>query len=149
MHKIFIEPLNQTIEVEDGANLRTSLIGAGIEVLSPCGGCASCSRCIVIIKNGAENISEIQFEEKQLLGNVFHMTKERLSCQTSVLGNIHVDVSAHQKKEEVKVQKIVRKSKEDVVADKEKRKAERDALPPREGGWKKPKSFKYSQEDDK
>ncbi len=147
MHKIFIEPINQTIEVEDGANLRESLISAGIEVLSPCGGVASCTRCVVIIKNGAENISEIKFEEKQLLGNVFHMTKERLSCQTTVSGNVHVDVTSHMPKDEVKAQKIVRKSKVEVAADREQRRADRDALPPKEGGWKKPKSFKYSRED--
>lgn len=147
MNKVFVEPINKYVEVEDGANLRESLIKAGIEIMSPCGGCASCSRCVVIVKSGAENLSEIEFTEKQILGNVFHLTGERLSCQAKVLGNVHVDVSLHLEKEAPKAKKIVRKTRTEVAEDKIKRKAERDAEPPKEGGWKKPKSFKYSEED--
>ena len=147
MPKVFIEPLNTQIEVAQEANLRESLIAAGHEILSPCGGCASCSRCVVLIKEGAENISEISFEEKQLLGNVFHMTKERLSCQTRVLGDIHIDISEHLKKHEPRSQKIVRKTKAQVKADSEKKREELMNMPAKEGGFRKPKSFNYSEED--
>ena len=147
MHKVFIEPLNKTIEIEDGAILRDALIQAGIEVTSPCGGCASCSRCVVIVKHGGENLSEIEFTEKQIIGNVFHLTGERLSCQTKVLGNVHIDVSAHVTAEAPKNKKIVRKTRSKVAEEKEQRKQERDAKPPREGGFRKPKSFKYSDEE--
>lgn len=147
MYKVFVEPINKNVEVEEGANLRESLIKAGVEIKSPCGGCASCSRCVVIIKSGAENLSEIEFTEKQILGNVFHLTQERLSCQTKVMGNVHVDVSLHLEVEKPKAKKIVRKKRVEVEEDKIKRKAERDAQPPKEGGWRKPKSFKYSKED--
>lgn len=147
MGKIFIEPLNKTIEVESGANLRETLINNGIEITSPCGGCASCSKCVVLIRSGAENLSEIEFTEKQIIGNVFHLTKERLSCQTKVLGNVHIDISAHITEPPKKAAKIVRKTRTEVQEERETRKAERDAKPPKEGGWYKPKPFKYSDED--
>ena len=76
------------IEVEVGANLRDSLISNGLNIKSTCGGCASCGQCVVIINANAESLSEISFEEKQILGNVFHLTAERLSCQTTVNGDV-------------------------------------------------------------
>lgn len=38
------------------------------------------------------------FDEIRLLGNVFHITKERLSCQVRVTGSVTIDISAHEKK---------------------------------------------------
>ena len=35
---------DKNIEIEDGANLRTSLISNGYQITSTCGGCASCRR---------------------------------------------------------------------------------------------------------
>jgi hypothetical protein len=43
------------------------------------------------------NLSPQTFEELRLLGNVFHITKERLSCQTKLLGDVTLDISAHDK----------------------------------------------------
>ncbi len=53
----------------------------GIKVRSSCGGHATCSDCIVLVKSGGNNMSDINFEEKKLLGNVYYITKERLACQ--------------------------------------------------------------------
>ena len=36
------------------------------------------------------------FEELRILGNVFHITKERLSCQTRLTGDATIDISAHE-----------------------------------------------------
>ena len=95
MHKVTVLPYNETIEVSDKSNLRDSLDRAGYTVKSTCGGCATCGLCVVVLETGEDNISDIAFEEKQLLGNVFHLTKERLSCQVDILGDITVDISAH------------------------------------------------------
>jgi ferredoxin len=146
MHKVKILPQEKEIHVETGSNLRESLIQNGFEIKSPCGGVASCASCIVIVKNGEENLSEISFEEQQLLGNVFHLTKERLCCQAKVNGDIEVDISAHGKKQSLP-SKVIRKSKEKVATDLEVRKQEMRDRPAKEGGWKKPKSFNYNKED--
>ena len=146
MHKVFVEPLNKTVEVEDGNNLRDALTAEGIHINSSCGGCASCSKCIIVVKNGAENLSDIEFTEKQMLGNVFHLTGERMSCQAKVFGNVHVDVTSHMPKQEKKSKKIVRKQRTQVEEERAERKKELDSKPPKEGGFRRPKSFKYSDE---
>ena len=64
---------------------------------SSCGGHASCSDCVIKVRSGESNLTEPTFEEINLLGNVFHITKERLSCQTKVLGDVTIDVSGHDK----------------------------------------------------
>jgi hypothetical protein len=43
------------------------------------------------------NLAPQTFEELRLLGNVFHITKERLSCQTKIKGDVTIDISAHEK----------------------------------------------------
>lgn len=141
MPKITVFPGNSEIIVESDLNLRDALMQNGHPIKSTCGGCASCGQCVVIVKSGFENLSEIAFEEKQLLGNVFHITQERLSCQTKVLGDITVDVSAHLQ-ETVKPSKIVRRSREEADSIVEERKAKAKERPQRQGGFKKPKGFK-------
>lgn len=146
MHKIKIHPQDKEIHVKSGTNLRECLIQNGFEIKSPCGGVASCASCIIIVKDGEENLSEISFEEQQLLGNVFHLTKERLCCQASVNGDIEIDITAHGKKQALP-SKVIRKTKEKVASDLEIRKQESRDRPVKEGGWKKPKFFNYNKED--
>ncbi|MBT4792672.1 MAG: (2Fe-2S)-binding protein [Halobacteriovoraceae bacterium] len=140
MYKIKVIPENKVIEVNQGDNLRTSLIAAGFEIKSPCGGCASCAQCVVKIVTGCDNLNEIPFEERQLLGNVFHLTAERLSCQTIVNGDIEVDISQHMisKKEPSHVLRRTRKEADDII---EQRRENSKNKPQKQGGFKKPKSF--------
>ena len=113
---------------------------AGFDIKSTCGGCASCAHCVVVISEGEDNISETSFEEKQILGNVFHLTKERLSCQTKVLGDISVDISAHlQDKPKPKTHRRTREQAETVIEERKQKSKER---PQRQGGLKRPKPFK-------
>ena len=58
-----------------------------------CGGNASCSTCRVEVVAGGEHLSEIDFEEQDLLDREaltepFH----RLSCQAKILGDVMVQV---------------------------------------------------------
>ena len=53
----------------------------GINIRSSCGGHATCSDCVVIVKSGEKNMTDVNFSEKKLLGNVYYITKERLACQ--------------------------------------------------------------------
>ena len=145
MPKIFIKPSNTEIVVESGTNLRNVLIKEGYPIKSTCGGCASCATCVVVIKDGDNNISEISFEEKQLLGNVFHITKERLSCQVEVLGDLTVDISLHTN--EIP-KKIIRKSKTQVEQEKVQHAQEASERPVKEGGFRRPKQFNYSKDED-
>lgn len=141
-HKITVLPEEKIIEVENRANLRSSLIDNGFEIKSVCGGCASCSSCIVVIKDGLENLSEILFEEKQLIGNVIHLTGERLSCQAEVLGDITVDISMHLGAPKPPKGSIKRRSREEYEKVIEERRENSKNKPQKQGGFKRPKPFK-------
>ncbi len=143
MYKLTVMPSGQIIEVDEGENLRQSLIKNGLSVKSPCGGCASCGQCIITVKDGLNNLSDISFEEKQLLGNIFHMTQERLSCQTTIVGDVTVDITNHMEKKATPVM-TKRRTKDEAEKIIEERKENSKNRPERQGGFKKPKSFTSS-----
>ncbi len=97
MHKVTLWPSGETLEVSSEENLLVQFKKSGKKIKSSCGGCASCGDCVVIVKSGESNLTPQTFEELRLLGNVFHITKERLSCQTKITGDVTIDVSAHEK----------------------------------------------------
>jgi Na+-transporting NADH:ubiquinone oxidoreductase subunit NqrF len=140
MPKITILPIDTEVEVTAGSNLRTALIENGVVVKSPCGGHASCSQCIIVIKEaGEEAVNPVSFEEQQLLGNVYHLTSERLSCQVLVADDITVDVSNHMDlKTKVKTHRRTKEEAKKVVSE---RQEKSKAKPKKQGGQKRPKSF--------
>ena len=83
--KISFTHNDEVIDGNSTDSLLTILKAAGKSIKSTCGGCASCGQCVVVLEDGDKNVSEPNFEEKQLIGNVFHITKERLACQTSIV----------------------------------------------------------------
>jgi ferredoxin len=97
-HKVTLKPSGAVVEVEEGKNLLQALRDDGdTYIKSSCGGVASCSDCIIKIVSGEDNLTPPPFEELKLLGNVFHITKERLACQTKILGPVTIDISKHNK----------------------------------------------------
>ena len=93
------------IEVVDGANLRQEARKAGIDVypgihkLANCRGFGMCCSCRMSIKRGRENVSQPRFWEKLnflinpigFFARVNHEDELRLSCQTTVHGDIEVE----------------------------------------------------------
>ena len=79
--KVKITNINNTYNVSNDESLLDTLRKEKISIRSSCGGYASCGDCVVKVIEGAENLDKPNFEEKKLLGNVFHITKERLACQ--------------------------------------------------------------------
>ncbi len=96
-HKVTLRPEGRVVEIEEGTNLLVALREQDIYVKSSCGGHATCTDCIIKIVSGEDNLTPPPFEELKLLGNVFHITKERLACQTCVTGDVTVDISKHDK----------------------------------------------------
>jgi 2Fe-2S ferredoxin len=97
-YKCTFWPSGEVIELAGEESLLIELKKAGKSIKSSCGGCASCSDCIVVVKSGEDQLTPPPFEEIRLLGNVFHITRERLSCQTKIKGPITLDISHHEKK---------------------------------------------------
>ena len=163
MFKVHLLPIDKTFEVKGEKSLLQELKDHSIELKSSCGGCASCGDCVVIVKSGAECLTEQTFEEKRLLGNVFHITKERLSCQMKVQGDVTLDISQHlgDSLTPLKSKTIVRKKADRPVKEEKPVKVEdpkwfkhweKEDKDPNEvkrlGGNKRPKAFSFQDDSD-
>jgi uncharacterized 2Fe-2S/4Fe-4S cluster protein (DUF4445 family) len=168
--KCTLWPSGEVLEFNTQETLLKQLKDAGKKIKSSCGGCATCTDCMIVVKSGELNMNSQTFEELRLLGNVFHITKERLSCQMKITGDITIDITAHDKstsskasvpkstttklKKREDVQKAVRENEEkakDLPTDTWYRHWENEAEDPNKpkklGGNRRPKSFNFN--DDK
>lgn len=84
------------LEAPGGSNLRNVLVGNGINVYrsltrwSNCNGKQRCGTCIVDVQNGGEFCSQRAIDEDTVLKE--NPLTYRLSCVTSIYGNITVEV---------------------------------------------------------
>jgi len=97
MYKVILKPSNEVIKIDGNINLLEALREKSVYIKSSCGGVASCSDCIVKILSGEDHLEPPPFEEIKFLGNVFHITKERLACQLKINGDITIDIAHHDK----------------------------------------------------
>ncbi len=65
---------------------------AGIPITTACGARATCGLCRVKVLAGDAQLSPINDVEKKHLGNVYFITKLRLSCQAQVRGDVVVEI---------------------------------------------------------
>lgn len=111
MPTIHFQPANVSVDVSPGEVIRDAAIGAGVDIPSTCGGVGSCGLCKVKITGGEEHLGPMTPVEKGKLGNVFFITKERLSCQTTVTGDVSCavpDVSADNARRVQKARQVQR-----------------------------------------
>ena len=89
----FIHPEGKSGEVPADISLLEAAQHLGFPLNHDCGGNASCSTCRVDVVAGEENLSEIDFEEQDLLDReALTEPYHRLSCQAKVLGDVIVQV---------------------------------------------------------
>lgn len=139
--EIKLMPINETVSIKSGMDVYNGLKEKGIFLKSKCGGSASCADCVVQILNGEQFLNDISFEETRLLGNIFHITKERLSCQLKPTSNITIDVKDHLdhiNEKRVVTNKTVRRKKDEKPIKEYKEKVIK------ESGFKKPKAFRFN-----
>ena len=84
-------------EVPEGATLfeAGAKVSAGID--TSCVGKGTCGLCRVKIVAGAENLNPFTDEERKHLGNVYHLTKVRLSCRSKVSGDVTIQIVRRKK----------------------------------------------------
>ena len=111
MFTIKMLPSGKEIKIDSESTLLEAFKENGVYIKSTCGGYASCGCCKVKILEGKENLEKIGFPELQLLGNVFHITKERLACQTRVTGDISVDIAVHDEDDDEEAREAKTKKK--------------------------------------
>jgi len=91
MAEINILKSGKVIQVSDGANLMQALLDGGLPVASSCGGDGVCAKCHVKVIAGSENLSK-ETQEEQELREINDIPKgQRISCQTTIFGNVTLD----------------------------------------------------------
>jgi ferredoxin len=84
----------RSVEVEAGAKITQVAYALGIHIQQTCGGTPSCTDCMVQIleEDPSGSLEEMLGPEKRLLGNVYHLTKERLACQAVIRKSLTVKI---------------------------------------------------------
>jgi 2Fe-2S ferredoxin len=87
----FLHPEGKSGEVEVNTSLLEASKLLGFVLNNDCGGNASCTTCRVEVQVGAENLSEIDFDEQDLLDReALSEPRHRLGCQAKVIGDVVV-----------------------------------------------------------
>ena len=89
----FLHPDGRSGEVDSNLTLLEAAKVLGFALNHDCGGNASCTTCRVEVQMGGENLSEIDFDEQDLLDReALSEPWHRLGCQAKVLGDVVVRV---------------------------------------------------------
>jgi 2Fe-2S ferredoxin len=89
----FIHPDGKSGEVEANLSLLEAAEQIGFPLPHDCGGNASCTTCRVDVLVGLENLSDIDFDEQDLLDReALTEPYRRLGCQARLLGDVIVQV---------------------------------------------------------
>lgn len=84
------EPL--VVDVPAGTTLFEAGARASAGIDTACVGKGTCGLCRVKILSGAEHLPPYTDEERKHLGNVYHLTKVRLSCRCRVTGDVSIEI---------------------------------------------------------
>ena len=89
----FIHPDVKSGEVDAELSLLEAAEQLGFPLNNDCGGNASCTTCRVDVVAGLENLSDIDFDEQDLLDReALTESYRRLGCQARLLGDVIVQV---------------------------------------------------------
>lgn len=103
VHRVTFLPLDKTVEVDDTqypfgehgkpGSLLDIALAHGVELDHNCGGACACTTCHVIVREGRENLSEMQEDEEDRLDTAEGLTiHSRLGCQAIVQGDVVVEI---------------------------------------------------------
>jgi 2Fe-2S ferredoxin len=101
--KVTFQPQNVTVEVDPRTmpysehGKRLSLLDIalnhGIHLDHACGGNCACTTCHVVVRQGEENLSEMEDDEADRLDMAAGLTlRSRLGCQCVVSGDVVVEI---------------------------------------------------------
>src|SRR5688572_12938795 len=82
------------IEVPVGTKITQAAYTAGVRIEQTCGGTPSCTDCKIVVlqEDDGGSLEEMKGDEKRLLGNIYHLTHERLSCQSVIKKSLTIQV---------------------------------------------------------
>lgn len=79
------------VEVADGESLLQAAHRAEAPVHTLCNGIGTCIQCRVRVVEGDDRLSTPGPLERDRLGNIFHITHERMGCQARVHGDVVIE----------------------------------------------------------
>lgn len=102
-HKVTFLPMNVTVEVDDAdfpygdhgkpGSILDIALKNNIRLEHNCGGNCACTTCHVIVRAGADNLSEMEEDEEDKLDQAPGLTPySRLGCQSVVTGDVTVEI---------------------------------------------------------
>jgi ferredoxin len=83
---------NGDVDLPTGSTLFEAGAKAGAGIDTACVGKGTCGLCRVKIVAGAEHLNPYTDEERKHLGNVYHLTKVRLSCRCRPTGDVTIEI---------------------------------------------------------
>ena len=93
MPTVTFRALARVVEVADGDSVFEAGAKVGASIETACVGKGTCGLCRVRVLEGEANLTPYTEEELKHLGNVYHITKVRLSCRARVHGDVVVDLA--------------------------------------------------------
>jgi ferredoxin, 2Fe-2S len=103
MPKVTFMPANVTVEFEPGQleykdhgnpeSLLDIALNFGLDLEHACGGSCACTTCHVIVKEGDDNLSEMEEDEADRVDEAAGVTlHSRLGCQAVVTGDVVIEI---------------------------------------------------------
>ena len=98
MAKVRFLPMELEDQARDGESIFDVGKRLGITIETACVGKGTCGLCRVRILEGDQNLSPYSEIDEKHLGNVYHLTHVRLSCQAKVFGDVVVELAPKRKR---------------------------------------------------
>lgn len=94
MPVVTFRALGKSVTIPDGASVFEAGAQVGASIETACVGKGTCGLCRVRVLEGEQFLAPYTDEELKHLGNVYHLTKVRLSCRAKVTGgDVVVDLA--------------------------------------------------------
>ena len=85
MAKLRFLPSDFCVEAQPGQTIFELGWKKDTGIQSACVGKGTCGLCRIVVKSGEDQLSPYNEVEDKHLGNLYHLTKIRLSCQSTIL----------------------------------------------------------------
>jgi 2Fe-2S ferredoxin len=93
MATLTLKPSGKTFELPAGTQLLKAIVDAGEQLVSKCGGNASCGACHIFVTEGRKGVSRLTPAENAKLDTLVGVSsKSRLACQVSFLDTENVTI---------------------------------------------------------
>lgn len=96
MRKVKFFPANVEADCASNENLFQAAKRVGVKVPTACNGVGNCGLCRITIVSGENCLNKQTKAEINHLGNVYHINKKRLSCQTKFVTDGIIEVKVHE-----------------------------------------------------